>query len=62
MANIGLKYLICAPVTEANNTVSYTGGLVMSYAIKTDLSIEINDANLYGDDRVVESIKEFKSG
>ena len=34
----------------------------MSYAIKTDLSIEINDAKLYGDDRIIESIKEFKSG
>ena len=62
MAQIGLKYLICAPITEANNEVIYSDGLVMSYAIKTDLSIDINDANLYGDDRIVESIKEFKSG
>ena len=62
MAQIGLKYLICAPVTEANNEVSYSDGLVMSYAIKTDLSIEINDVKLYGDDRIIESIKEFKSG
>ena len=62
MAQIGLKYLICAPVTETNNDVSYSDGLVMSYAIKTDLSIEINDAKLYGDDRIIESIKEFKSG
>jgi len=62
MAQIGLKYLICAPITEENNNVSYSDGLVMSYAIKTDLSIDINDANLYGDDRIIESIKEFKSG
>ncbi|MCL1857701.1 MAG: phage tail protein [Oscillospiraceae bacterium] len=62
MAQIGLKYLICAPVTETNNDVSYSDGLVMSYAIKTDLSIEINDVKLYGDDRIVEAIKEFKSG
>jgi len=34
----------------------------MSYAIKTDLSIDINEAQLYGDDRIVESVKEFKSG
>lgn len=62
MAQIGLKYLICAPITETSNTVSYSDGLVMSYAIKTDLSIEINDAKLYADDRIVESIKEFRSG
>lgn len=62
MAQIGLKYLICAPITETPTAVSYADGLVMSYAIKTDLSIEINEANLYGDDRIVESIKEFKSG
>ena len=62
MAQIGLKYLICAPIKETNNDVSYSDGLVMSYAIKTDLSIEINDAKLYGDDRIIESIKEFKSG
>ena len=62
MAQIGLKYLICAPIKETNNDVSYSDGLVMSYAIKTDLSIEINDVKLYGDDRIIESIKEFKSG
>ena len=62
MAQIGLRYLICAPITESNNDVTYSNGMVMSYAIKTDLSIEINDAQLYGDDRIVESIKEFKSG
>ena len=62
MAQIGLKYLICAPITETADSVSHSDGLVMSYAIKTDLSIEINDAQLYGDDRIVESIKEFKSG
>lgn len=62
MAQIGLKYLICAPITETPTAVTYADGLVMSYAIKTDLSIEINEAQLYGDDRIVESIKEFKSG
>jgi len=62
MAQIGLKYLICAPITETPTTVSYSGGLVMSYAIKTDLSIDVNDVKLYGDDRIVENIKEFKTG
>ena len=31
MAQIGLKYLICAPVTEENNEVIYSDGMVMLY-------------------------------
>lgn len=62
MANIGFKYLVCAPVTEEDDTVTYADGMVMSRAIKADLSVEINEGKLYGDDRIIESIKEFKSG
>ena len=62
MAQIGLQYLICAPVTETATTVTFQDGLVMSYAIKVDLSIEINEGKLYADNRIVENIKEFKSG
>jgi len=62
MAHVGLKYLICAPIKETPTAVSYSDGLVMSYAIKTDLSIDINDAKLYANDRMVENIKEFRSG
>lgn len=62
MAQIGLQYLICAPVTETKTAVTFKGGMVMSYAIKVDLSIEINEGKLYGDNRVIENIKEFKSG
>jgi len=62
MAQIGLQYLICAPVTETKTSVTHKGGMVMSYAIKVDLSIEINEGKLYGDNRIVESVKEFKSG
>lgn len=62
MAQIGLKYLICAPLTETQSAVSYADGMVMSYAIKADISIEINEGTLYGDNRIIENIKEFKSG
>ena len=62
MAQIGLKYLICAPITETAASVSYANGLVMSSAIKADISIEINEGTLYGDDRIIENIKEFKAG
>ncbi|MDD4688510.1 MAG: phage tail protein [Eubacteriales bacterium] len=62
MAQIGLKYLICSELAETTNSTSYSGGLVMSKAIKADLSIEINEGKLYADDQIVENIKEFKSG
>ena len=62
MAQIGLQYLICAPVTETSSAVTFSDGVVMSYAIKVDLSIEINEGKLYADNRVTENIKEFKSG
>jgi len=62
MAQIGLQYLICAPITETPTTVSYADGMVMSYAIKADISIETNEGTLYADNRIVENIKEFKSG
>lgn len=62
MAQIGLQYLICAPITESGTTVTHTKGLVMSYAIKADISIELNEAKLSADNRIVENIKEFKSG
>jgi len=62
MPQIGLKYLICSKLTETDNTAAYSTGLIMSKAIKADLSVETNDAKLYADDRIVESIKEFKGG
>lgn len=62
MAQIGLQYLICSPLTETAVAVSYTKGMVMSYAIKADIAIEINEGTLYGDNRIIENIKEFKSG
>ena len=62
MAQIGLKYLVCAPITETPAAASYADGIVMSYAIKADISIELNEAVLSADDRIVENIKEFKNG
>ena len=62
MAQIGLQYLICSPLSETATTVEYADGRIMSKAIKADLSIEINEATLYGDNAIAENIKEFKSG
>jgi len=54
--------MICAPITETNTSVSHADGMVMSHAIKADVSIELNEAKLSADDRIVENIKEFKTG
>ena len=62
MAFIGLKYMICAPVTETDNDVTYADGIVMSNAISSEISIELNEAKLSADDRIVENIKEFRNG
>jgi phi13 family phage major tail protein len=62
MAQIGLQYLICAPIKESGASVSHSEGIVMSYAIKADISIELNEAKLSADNRIVENIKEFKTG
>lgn len=62
MAQIGLKYLVCSKLTEGSESTTYNSGFIMSKAIKADLSIEINEGKLYADDRIVENIKEFKSG
>lgn len=62
MAQIGLKYLICSKLTETETEATYTGGKIMAYAIKADMSIEVNEGVLRGDDRIIENVKEFKSG
>jgi len=54
--------MICAPITEANTAVSHSDGIVMSHAIKADISIELNEAKLSADDRIIENIKEFRTG
>ncbi|MDK2943259.1 MULTISPECIES: major tail protein [Acetobacterium] len=62
MAQIGLKYLICSKLTETETDTSYAEGRIMAYAIKADMNIEVNEGVLRGDDRIIENVKEFKSG
>lgn len=62
MAQIGLQYLLCATLAETDTKAEYSNGMVMAGAIKADISIEINEAKLYADNRISENIKEFKSG
>lgn len=62
MAQIGLKYLICSKLTETETDTSYAEGRIMAHAIKADMNIEVNEGVLRGDDRIIENVKEFKSG
>lgn len=63
MAQTGLEYLVCAPIkSESYTAVAYDKGMNLARAIKVDMSVEINDVPLYADNRIVESIKKFKSG
>jgi len=62
MAQIGLKYFVCAPLDETGADISYSDGMVIAHAIKADIAISNNEANLFGDDRAIESVKEFKDG
>lgn len=62
MAQIGLKYLICSKLTETETDTTYAEGRIMAYAIKADMNIEVNEGVLRGDDRIIENVKEFKSG
>jgi phi13 family phage major tail protein len=62
MAKVGLKHIIGAELDESGATPSYSNGTVIGKAISANVSVEINEALLYADDSVAESIKEFKSG
>lgn len=56
MAEIGLKHLVAAKLNAAG---AYTGGIVIAKARKVEMSLELAEAILYGDDGIAESIKEF---
>jgi phi13 family phage major tail protein len=41
---------------------TYTDGIIIGKAISANVSVEVNEAILYADDAVAESVKAFKSG
>lgn len=50
-------------ITEgANGVETYGSPQVLAKAISAELSVELNEAILYGDDGAAEIVKEFKSG
>lgn len=63
MSTIGLDSLYYAPITEdANGVETYGTPVVLSKAIKADMSVELIEAILYADDSAAEVVKEFKQG
>ncbi|GHU48363.1 hypothetical protein FACS1894120_6780 [Clostridia bacterium] len=63
MAKIGLKHVVAAPVTaETATATTYGAGMIVGKAISASMSVEVNEATLYADNMVAETIKEFKSG
>lgn len=65
MARIGLNYPVAAPIPEApayGSLPTYGDGFVIGRAVEADISISMNDNNLYGDNRVVNVDKSFSAG
>lgn len=62
MAIIGLKYPVCALLTESGTTASYSAGAVLAKAISANISIETSDVKLYADDGISEFDTSFIKG
>lgn len=65
MANIGMRYVVYAPLTEENEvagTYTYGTGKILAKAIKADLKLNVADVPLYADDGESERAREFIDG
>jgi hypothetical protein len=64
MGKIGMRYPAWAPfATEPTNALpTYGAGFIVAEAVKADLNVEYAEGQQYGDDRLVEDVKEFSSG
>lgn len=59
---IGLRDLFFAICTEENGVETYGIPKKMAEAMTADLSVSVAEANLYADDTLSESVKEFSKG
>jgi phi13 family phage major tail protein len=57
-----LKHIVGAKLNASASPPTYTNGIVVGKAITANVSVEVNEAILYADDAVAESVKAFKSG
>ena len=63
MAQIGLKNLFYAPITEdANGNETYGTPVRLAKAISAEISVDSDDSVLYADDGADVTIREFQSG
>lgn len=64
MAQIGLKYLVFAPITQYNEEAAptYGAGFVVGKAIKADLTLNFAEGKLYADDVLAEYSSQYQDG
>lgn len=57
MARVGMRHLVCAPITTetTGSAIAYGTGMLMGRAVRGNLQWERNDNPLYGDDVEAES-------
>lgn len=64
MAQIGLKYMVFAPIEQYNEGAapSYGTGMVVGKAIKADLTLNFAEGKLYADDVLAEYSSQYQDG
>lgn len=67
MAKIGLRYPVYRKMTivtaeDGTETITYGGKKIMGLAISANVSVQTSEAELYADDGLAESVKEFVEG
>jgi phi13 family phage major tail protein len=63
MATIGLRDLYRAPITvDVDGKETYGAPIRMAKVISAQLAVTVAEANLYADDAIDETVKEFVSG
>ena len=63
MATIGLDKIYYAPITEdSSGNETYGTPVQLSKGISAEISVEMREGELFGDDGVAESVKEFLKG
>ncbi len=64
MGKIGMRYAVWAQfATEPTSALpTYSTGFAVGEAMKADLNVEYAENQQYGDDKLIEDVKEFSSG
>lgn len=62
MATIGMDKLYYATITDGDSGETYGTPALIGKAMSADISVSYAEAELYGDDILAESVREFQSG